>query len=91
MAILIKTSGDCRDVFPKKKTFSLEEMYNLLECSCVQVIHLQNEQTMWIDEEGKLKPHQINIEATKLLIRAGGCPGDYIAGSALITDSREIN
>jgi len=45
---------------------------------------------MWIDEEGKFKPHQVNIEATLLLQKAGGIPGDYVAGIALITEKNEV-
>ena len=90
MALLITTSGEQVVVSPREDRFSLEEMYALLDCACVQVIALDNGRIMWIDEEGKLKPHQINPVATELLARAGGIPGDYIAGSALITDNDEV-
>ena len=93
MATLIKPNGERLNILPKNDILTLEEMYNLLECSCVQVIPLYDGHLMWIDEEGKLKPHQsekINIEATMLLIIHGGCRGDYIVGSALITNSTEV-
>jgi len=92
MATLIKPNGEIFIVLPKNDRFTLDELYNHLDCSTVQVVYLRNG-IMWIDEEGKLKPHrtdQINIEATELLIGAGGCLTDYIVGSALITDSNEI-
>lgn len=91
MATLIKPDGEQLPVTPKNETFTLEEMYDLLECSCVQIIQLHDGRIMWIDENGKLKRHYINPIATVLLEMAGGGPGDYIAGSALITDTSEIN
>ncbi len=91
MAVLIKPDGDQVKVTPREKRFTLEEMYTLLECALLQVIFLPNGRVMWIDEEGKLKPHRVNDVATELLEQAGGIPGDYIAGSALITDHDEID
>ena len=90
MALLIKPDGDQVVVRPQDGYFSLEEMYDYLECGCVQIIALHDGRLMWIDEEGKLKPHRINPVATELLARAGGIPGDYIAGSALVTEISEI-
>jgi len=43
-----------------------------------------------IDEEGKLKPHQVNPDATKMLHASGGMDDDYIAGPVLITEFSEI-
>ncbi len=98
MATLIKPDGEQLSVTPKNEIFTLEEMYNLLECSCVQIIQLHDGRIMWIDENGKLKRHFINPmatfinpKATVLLEMAGGEPGDHIVGSALITDLNEID
>ena len=91
MATLIKPDGEQLSVTPKNEIFTLEEMYDLLECSCVQIIQLHDGRIMWIDENGKFKRHYINPIATILLKMAGGGPGDYIAGSALITDFSEVN
>ena len=90
MAILIKTNGSRKIVFPEKTTFSLDETYKYLECSMIQPIYLEDGRILWIDEEGKLKPHFENPRATALLRMAGGLEGDYIAGSALLTDNDEI-
>ena len=90
MATLIVNDGTVIDVFAKETCFSLDEMYSLLECSLVEAIYLEDGRIMWIDEEGKFKPHQINIQATLLLQKAGGIPGDYIAGIALITERNEV-
>ncbi|MCL7489729.1 MAG: DUF3846 domain-containing protein [Desulfobulbaceae bacterium] len=90
MATLIANDGTVTEVYAKDTWFSLDEMYSLLECSRIEAVYLQDGRIMWIDEEGKFKPHQINIEATLLLQKAGGIPGDYIAGIALITEKNEV-
>ena len=91
MAILIKPDGSMRNMFPESgELFSLKEMYTVLNCSLVQCIYLDDGRIMWIDEEGKLKPHFANPRATRLLKKAGGMEGDYIAGLALITEQNEI-
>lgn len=91
MATLIKTDGEAIEVSPQNNQFTIQEMYALLECSCLEVVYLSDGRIMWIDENGKLKRHHVNHRATWLLIEAGGIPGDYIAGSALITDVTEVN
>jgi hypothetical protein len=90
MATLIKNDGIVTEISPKDTWFSLDEMYSLLECSLVEAVYLEDGRIMWIDEEGKFKPHQINIQATLLLHKAGGIPGDYIAGIALVTNRNEV-
>jgi hypothetical protein len=90
MATLIANDGTVTEVSAQETWFSLDEMYSLLECSRVEAVYLEDGRIMWIDEEGKFKPHQINIQATLLLHKAGGIPGDYIAGIALVTDRNEV-
>ena len=90
MALLIKADGSRRIVFAGGNFFSLKEMYSVLDCSIVQPVFLEDGRVMWIDEEGKLKPHSVNFPATVLLHKAGGLQDDYIAGSALITKKEEV-
>lgn len=90
MATLIANDGTVTEVSAKDTWFSLDEMYFLLECSRIEAVYLEDGRIMWIDEEGKFKPHQINIQATLLLQKAGGIAGDYIAGIALVTDRNEV-
>ena len=90
MAILIANDGTVTKVYAKESCFTLNEMYSLLECSRIEAVYLEDGRIMWIDEEGKLKPHQINIQATLLLHKARGISGDYIAGKALVTENDEI-
>lgn len=63
---------------------SLEEIYNLLECRHIEVVHMKDfplsNIVMVIDEEGKCKEHTVNPIASVLY----GHEGDYIAGDALL-------
>ncbi|MHB1350265.1 MAG: DUF3846 domain-containing protein [Desulfobulbaceae bacterium] len=90
MATLIANDGTMTEVSARGSCYSLDEMYSLLECSRVEAVHLRDGRIMWIDEEGKFKPHQVNIQATLLLQKAGGIPGDYVAGIALVTERTEV-
>jgi len=90
MATLLANDGTMAEVSARGSCYSLDEMYSLLECSRVEAVHLQDGRIMWIDEEGKFKPHQVNIQATLLLQKAGGIPGDYVAGIALVTERTEV-
>ncbi|MBU4264358.1 MAG: DUF3846 domain-containing protein [Proteobacteria bacterium] len=90
MAVLITPDGNKIPVVPANKEFTLKEMYSLLSCSMVEVICLENGLFMWIDEEGKFKPHYVNPEATTMFHASGGMADDYIAGSALITERSEV-
>lgn len=90
MALLITPDGEQTEVSAKESTFTLKELYSILECSMVQVIYLEDGRFMWIDEEGKFKPHKANLLATSLLHQAGSMASDYIAGLALITERHEV-
>jgi len=90
MALLITTNGSKAEVSAQGNHFTLDEMYSLLECSHLEAVYLEDGRIMWIDEEGKFKPHQVNVPATLLLQMSGGMPGDYIAGLALITERNEV-
>lgn len=90
MAVLITPEGTTTNVYAKENEFTLNEMYSLLSCSMVQAITIEDGRVMWIDEEGKLKPHRVNPDATILLHASGGMDDDYIAGPVLITEFSEI-
>jgi len=91
MALVIYPNGNITELrLNKNQHFELKTMYYLLECSMVQAIPLKNGRIMWIDEEGKFKPHRMNPDATKMLHDAGGMLDDYIAGTAFITEESEI-
>jgi hypothetical protein len=90
MAELITVQDTTTTVFPQDSLFTLKEIYSLLNCNMVQAITLDDGRIMWLDEEGKLKPHFSNAKATQLLHASGGMENDYIAGDVLITSQDEI-
>ena len=91
MALVIYPNGNITELkLNNDQQFEVKTMYHLLECSMVQAIPLNDGRIMWIDEEGKLKPHRKNPDATILLHLAGGMLDDYIAGTALITEESEV-
>lgn len=88
MATIIKTDGTKQEVTPANgKDFKLAEMYQHIGngCDMVQAINLADGRMMWMDEESKLKatPPPANREATVLLAKAGGMPGDVVLGNVL--------
>ena len=87
MALLIKPDGSTRTVLPEGDSFTLKEIYSLLDCSMIEPVYLKDGRIMWIDEEGKLKPHFLNPLASEL---ADLLALDYIAGLALVTDKNEV-
>lgn len=92
MATLI-TPTSCTTVSPKdaKRGFTLQELYSLIQCTTVQLIKLADGRGMWMDEEGKFRSViEVNREATRLLMEAGGDPGDFVVGNVLITHPKEV-
>lgn len=90
MAELITAKGSTSSVFSQDTLFTLKEIYSLLNCNLVQIITLSDGRIMWLDEEGKFKPHFLNSRATLLLHESGGMDDDYIAGDVLITSQDEV-
>ncbi len=94
MAELIHANGDQSTVQPRipQRGFSLSELYAIIGCKTVQAIALADGRTMWMDEEGKLQGGLliVNEKATKLLVEAGGIPGDEVVGNVLITEPGEV-
>jgi len=94
MAKIIKwLNGEIEDsIVPKNGTdFKLDELTEHVGCISVQPIYLNDGSVMWIDENGKFfQPENYNAAATKLLVEAGGLPGDYIVGDAFICKNSEV-
>lgn len=89
MATLLHWTGTKEIVVPKDPIngFTLDELYKHIQTNMVEMVRLRDGRTMWIDEEGKFnQPNHVNHAATRLLQQAGGIPGDYIAGNALIAE-----
>lgn len=83
MAILLRTDKPPKPVFPTGRTFSLEELYSLIDCDTVDFITLPTGALMWVDDNGLLMKKPLNITASQLA-------GSTIVGHALITDTSEV-
>lgn len=68
MAELITIDNKVKEVFPRNgKHFELQEMYELIGCSIIEIVYLHDNRPMVIDEEGSFKgPENINTLATRL-------------------------
>lgn len=96
MATLIKTDGTKKTVFPKNKRrgFTLQEVYDLLNIDMVQVVPVNNgaEELMLCDEEAKIKEgwfNRLNEEATRIFDRSYGVGRDVIIGDVLMCTCKE--
>lgn len=72
MAILYKQNGEViKDIEPKNgKRFTLEELYELLDCDTVERVFIDGtEVIMIVDENGKLKQRPVNKTATMIYHR----------------------
>lgn len=84
---LITTEGDIKKVniktFRDAKNFVSKDFYE----SPIEILTLLDGRLMLIDEEGKLKELEYNIEATRIAKKNNLIyPSDYIVGNALIVD-----
>jgi len=85
MAMLLKVNGTNKQVYPENQTnFSLQELYDLIECTAVERVPLSRIHEMWIDEEGKITGKEENIQATAILYASYPGTKNYIVGNALI-------
>ncbi len=68
MALLITVNEKVKEVFPENgKYFTLEELYDLLNCRVIDILPLADGRLMVIDDEGKLQSDwQVNLTATEL-------------------------
>jgi hypothetical protein len=80
-AQLIKHSGEITEIFPSNgNDFSLQECYDLIECSMVEIIELSDGRVMILDEEGKLKDDcEENILATEMFNLGRPSHAEYVA------------
>lgn len=90
-AILFKTDGTETTVSPADgERFTLLEMYDLLESSTVELVHLFDNKEIWCDEEGLLKRNWVPNEAATKLYREAHPDVDphelVIVGNALFID-----
>ena len=92
-AKLLKVSGEVMEIEPKNGTdFKLDELYEHLQCSLVEVINLNQDDIMVVDEEGKWASNNvINVNATVLAQENRAIVfWDYIAGNAIVCNRQMI-
>jgi hypothetical protein len=76
---------------PDSEGYSLEELYALVHCDLIEVIHLHGPfegLIMIVDEEGALVPKPRNLIATTIFRISGG--DSPIFGNALICRSEDL-
>lgn len=92
-AKLLKVSGEVVEIEPKNGTnFTLDELYEHLNCSLVEVINLNQDDIMVVDEEGKWTSNNVvNVNATKYAQENQAITSwDYIAGDAIVCNRKMI-
>lgn len=89
MAKIYKVNGEILDIEPKNGSdFSLEELQGIVH-GYIEVLHLNDNEIMVLNEEGKCKNLGINIMATSLILCAG-YRYDFIVGDVLVCKSDEL-
>lgn len=83
MAIIINGDGIVRH----EAYGGWEWLKKTIGADVLEVVHLMDGLDMWIDEEGKLKDHTVNTDASLLYRASRG--GDYIAGKAVLLSHDE--
>lgn len=82
MAILLKPDEEPVEVRPADgESFSLEELYSLLNCRTVEMATLDEDRRLWFDEEARLK--RLHPES-KINRKASALYGYVILGNALL-------
>ena len=91
-AKLLKVSGEVMEIEPKNGTdFTLDELYEHLQCSLVEVINLNQDDIMVVEEEGKWASNVVNVNATVLAQENRAITSwDYIAGNAIVCNRQMI-
>lgn len=92
-AKLLKASGEVMEIEPKNGTnFTLDELYEHLNCSLVEVINLNQDDIMVVDEEGKWASNKgVNLNATKCAQENQAITSwDYIVGDAIVCNRKMI-
>lgn len=85
-AQLFIPTGEVREVAPANGTdFTLEELQALVATGgFVEHVSLRDGRSMWVDEDGIEKELLPNQQASELYWQAGGMPGWFIRGNALV-------
>lgn len=89
MAQIIKTNGETIDVKPKNgKDFKLRELQAIVD-GYIEIVWLPNDKIMVVNEDGKLRGLETNVEATRIYYNVFGYT-DIIVGDVLICDANQV-
>ena len=89
MAQIIKSNGETKTVEPKNGTdFKLEELQAIVG-GYIQIAYLRDDEIMVMDDEGKLKEKDLNLQAS-LRYRRDVNPYDSIVGDVLICNTNQV-
>ena len=89
MAQIIKSNGETKTVEPKNGTdFKLEELQAIVG-GYIQVAYLRDDEIMVMDDEGKLKEKDLNLQAS-LRYRRDVNPYDSVVGDVLICKTNQV-
>lgn len=90
MAEIIKTDGTRQPAHPSNGTdFSLEEMQTIVG-GYIELVELNDTDTIVLNEEGKLNGLPLNIEATKVFRSYYPGSNDIIVGDVLVCKTEQI-
>ena len=89
MAQIIKSNGETKTVEPKNGTdFKLEDLQAIVG-GYIQIAYLRDDEIMVMDDEGKLKEKDLNLQAS-LRYRRDVNPYDSIVGDVLICKTNQV-
>lgn len=91
-AKLLKPNKPEEIVAPKNgKSFTLDEVYKLLDVQMIEVVRLKGNLILICDEEGLLhKDPVVNREATRLYQESAGTQSVGIVGNAILCSSKQF-
>lgn len=89
MAQIIKANGQIVEAEPKNgKYFKLRELQKIVD-GYIEVVWMPNDKIMVVNEDGKLRELETNVEATRIYYNAFGYQ-DIIVGDVLLCDSNQV-
>lgn len=93
MTEIIKTDGTRQPVQPANGSdFTLEEMQAIVGgyIELVELVELDGSTTMVVNEEGKLIPLSLNLEASRIFRAHHPASKDFIVGDVLVCNNNQI-
>ena len=81
-----------RDVYEYKGEFTLDSLYETLDCEMIEVVNLKDDLILICDEEALCKAYPVlNMIATKMYREASGSDEVGIIGRCIICQSSKLS